>query len=76
MFLPTVFGEEKGSVEIKEGRVSSRAEHQRKTAKGGDKLLLVYSKPVHCQLTLSCKMLTIMQMVEKWEKRMEAAHSN
>lgn len=38
LFLPTVFGEEKGSVEIKEGRVSSRAEHQRKTAESGDKL--------------------------------------
>lgn len=69
MFLPTGFGEEKGSVEIKEGRVSSRVEHQRKTAKSGDKLLLVYSEPVHCQLTLPCRMLTIMQMVGEWEKR-------
>lgn len=75
LFLPTVFGEEKGSVDIKEGRVPSHVEHQRKTAKSGDKLLLVYSKVVHCQLTLPCKMWTIMQMMGKWEKHRKVAHN-
>lgn len=60
MLLPRVFGEEKGSVEIKEGRVSSKAKHQKKTTKSRFKLLLVYIKPV----TLACNMSTIMQIVQ------------
>lgn len=45
MFLPTVFEEEKGSIEIRGGRVSSRAEHKRErdSKKSRDELLLVYS---------------------------------
>lgn len=61
MFLPTVFEEEKGSKEIKEGRASSGAAYQKKMAKRFGKFLLVRREPVQCQLTLSCKMLPTMQ---------------
>lgn len=61
LFLPTVFAEKKGSVEIRQRRVSSKAEHRRETAKSRDKLLLVYVTYIHCQRTLACKMLIIMQ---------------
>lgn len=53
-------GEEKGSAEIKEGRVTSHVEHQRETVKSGDKPFLLETEPL-LQPTQPCKELTIMQ---------------
>lgn len=63
-FYLQVCGEEKGSAEIKEGRVTSHVEHQREreTVKSGDKPFLVETEAP--QLTRPCKVLTVMKTME------------
>lgn len=67
LFLPTVCGEEKGSAEIKEGRVTSHVEHQRETVKSGDKPFLVETELL--QLTRPCTAVTVTHTMEDWEKQ-------
>lgn len=55
--------------------MSSRAEPQRKTAKMGNKLLLVYSKPVHCQVTLLMQNVDSHANGGEMKKRTWAAHN-